>query len=40
VPVTFIAHGPLINGRLSTPKVESPVRIRNLTLSVETQKRQ
>ena len=40
VPVTFAAHGPLIDGKLSTPKVESPVRISNLTLSVETQKRQ
>jgi hypothetical protein len=40
VPVTFLAHGPLIDGKLSTPKVESPLRISNLMLSVETQKRQ
>jgi Common central domain of tyrosinase/Polyphenol oxidase middle domain len=40
VPVTFVAHGVLIDGKLSTPKVEAPARITNVSLSVETQKRQ
>jgi tyrosinase len=40
VPITFAPHGVLVDGRLSRPKAESPVRVGSLTLSVETQKRQ
>jgi hypothetical protein len=40
VPLTFVAHGVLVDGKPSTPKVEAPARVSNVTLAVETQKRQ
>jgi hypothetical protein len=37
--VTFVPHGILINGKPSRPKVESSVRIGQVSLAVESQKR-
>ena len=36
--ITFVPHGILIDGKPSQPKVESPVKIATVSLTVETQK--
>jgi len=36
--ITFVPHGILIDGKPSQPKVESPVKIATVSLTVEMQK--
>jgi hypothetical protein len=38
--VTFVPHGVLVDGKPTHPNVESPVRVGQASLAVETQKRQ
>jgi hypothetical protein len=40
LPLVFVPHGVLVEGKLTTPKVESPVRIGQVSITVESQKRQ
>jgi Common central domain of tyrosinase/Polyphenol oxidase middle domain len=40
VPITFVAHGVLVNGALTRPKVNAPVRIGTISITVERVKEQ
>jgi hypothetical protein len=40
VPVTFVQHGIQVDGKLTRPKVEAPVRVGAAAISVERAKQQ